>query len=109
MIKTTRIGIAEDPHVSSCCHRVFCVKDATPTRYDNGCPLCRETNYSFQQSAKHKAALDQLTIKCTCAERIAPHEYENHMERCSSITFLCPHSVCREKVNHSYSNLKRDQ
>lgn len=72
-------------------------------------------NYTFQQSAKHKSALDQLTIKCTCAERIAPHEYDNHMERCSSVTFVCPHSVCREKVieiireNDKYSSFRMKQ
>ena len=42
--------------------------------------------------------LDQLTIKCACSERIAPDEYENHLERCSNVTFPCPHNVCREKV-----------
>lgn len=55
---------------------------------------------------KHKEVLDQLTIKCTCSERIAPQDYENHMERCSSVTFICPHSVCRDKVNSSYIERK---
>jgi hypothetical protein len=98
-IINTKIGIAEDPHITSCCHRIFCEKDANSSRYENGCPLCRELNYSFEQSAKHKSMLDQLTIKCTCSERIAPHEYENHLERCSNVTFICPHAACREKVN----------
>jgi hypothetical protein len=93
------IGIAEDPQVTSCCDRVFCAKDANPSRYDNGCPLCREVNYSFHQSSKHKTMLDQLTIKCACSERIVPCEYDNHMERCANVTFTCPHTICREKVN----------
>jgi hypothetical protein len=93
-----QLAIAEDPHITSCCQRVFCLKDANPSRYDNGCPLCREVNYSFQQSPKHKSMLEQLTIKCACSERIVPHEYEKHMERCSNVTFTCPHNSCREKV-----------
>ena len=95
-----KIAIDEDPHVTSCCNRVFCSKDANPSKYDNGCPLCREVNYSFQQSPKHKSMLDQLTIKCACSERIAPLEHEYHMARCSSVTFVCPHIACREKVSH---------
>jgi hypothetical protein len=100
IIITFEIAIAEDPYITSCCHRVFCSKDANTSKYENGCPLCREINYSFQQSAKHQSMLDQLTIKCACSERIVPHEYENHMERCSNVTFVCPHSACQEKVNH---------
>jgi hypothetical protein len=50
--------------------------------------------------------LDQLTIKCACSERIAPEEYENHLERCSNLTFICPHTVCREKVNQLFLKIK---
>jgi hypothetical protein len=99
------IGIAEDPQVISCCHRVFCVKDANPSQYENGCPLCREKNYSFQPSARHKEMLDHLTIKCACSEHIIPQEYENHLERCSNVTFTCPHNVCREKVRSLFSKV----
>jgi hypothetical protein len=92
------IGIAEDPQMTSCCHRVFCRKDADVNRYNNGCPLCREKNFSFQSSAKHKEMLEKLTIKCSCSERIAPDEYESHLERCSDVKFICPHKGCQEKV-----------
>jgi hypothetical protein len=97
------IGIADDPKITSCCHRVFCTKDANLNRYDNGCPLCREKDFSFQSSPKHKEMLDQLTIKCICSQRIAPDEYETHLNRCSNVTFTCPHNICREKVyNHLF-------
>ena len=43
--------------------------------------------------------LEQLTIKCACSERIVPEEYENHMERCSNVSFTCPHTACQDKVN----------
>lgn len=92
-------GIAEDPQISSCCHRVFCVKDGNTSRYENGCPLCRQMHYSFQSSAKHREMLEQLTLKCSCSERLIPSEYESHLERCVSVTFVCPHAACREKVN----------
>lgn len=46
--------------------------------------------------------LDQLTIKCACSERFVPNEYDNHMERCSNVTFTCPHTVCQEKVNNYF-------
>jgi hypothetical protein len=99
------LGIAEDPQITSCCHRVFCIKDADLNRYNNGCPLCREKKFSFQSSPKHKAMLEQLTIKCVCSEHIAPDEYENHLERCSNVTFPCPHKTCQEKVfHHSFRN-----
>lgn len=42
--------------------------------------------------------LEQLTIKCACSERIAPDEYEHHLERCTNVTFTCPHKVCLDKV-----------
>ncbi|CAF1202728.1 unnamed protein product [Rotaria sp. Silwood1] len=88
--------IGEDPHITSCCHRVFCSKDANSRKYDNGCPLCRAENYSFQQSTKHKDMLDKLTIQCTCSERVLHHEYEHHLARCLNITFTCPHNACIE-------------
>jgi len=50
--------------------------------------------------------LDQVTIKCACSERIIPQEYENHLERCLNVTLTCPHSVCQEKVNYYYHQIK---
>ncbi|CAF2512098.1 unnamed protein product [Rotaria sp. Silwood2] len=96
--------IAEDPHITSCCHRVFCSKDASSRKYDNGCPLCRAENYSFQQSDKHKAMLDKLTMKCTCSERILQHEHQYHMERCLDVKFTCPHSACKERNDRTEYN-----
>lgn len=96
--------IAEDPHISSCCHRIFCAKDANSNRYDNGCPLCREINYTFQPSALHKTLLDQLTTKCACSERILPEDYESHQERCSNVKFPCPHLACQDKQSTSKYN-----
>lgn len=90
--------MADDPQITSCCHRIFCKKDADLNRYNNGCPLCREKKFSFQPSLKHKEMLENLTMKCECSERIAPDEYDNHLERCSHVTFVCPHKICREKV-----------
>ena len=92
------LAIAGDPQISSCCHRIFCLKDADITQYNNGCPLCRERKFSFQSSPKHKAMLEKLTIKCACSEHVAPIDYESHLERCSNVLFPCPHNVCQEKV-----------
>ncbi|CAF1311611.1 unnamed protein product [Adineta steineri] len=89
--------IAGDPQITSCCQRVFCTKDADLNQYYNGCPLCREKEFSFKSSPKHKEMLEHLTIKCICSEYIAPDDYENHLNRCSNATFTCPHNVCREK------------
>lgn len=99
------IAIAEDPHITECCQRVFCSKDAIASKYSNGCPLCRESNLSFQPSEKHKSMLDQLTKKCSCSERILPNEYESHLERCSNVNFTCPHSACRDKVGYLGKNI----
>ena len=87
--------------MTSCCHRVFCAKDADPTQYHNGCPLCREKDFHFDASLKHKELLEQLTIKCACSEYIAPDDYENHLNRCLNTRFTCPHTACREKVNNN--------
>jgi hypothetical protein len=46
--------------------------------------------------------LEQLTIKCACSERIAPDEYDSHQERCSNVTFPCPHEICRVKVRGDF-------
>ncbi|CAF3440566.1 unnamed protein product [Rotaria socialis] len=89
--------IAEDPYITSCCHRVFCSNDANSSQYENGCPLCRDEHFSFQQSAKHKSKLEELTMKCSCSERVLPQEYDQHLERCLNITFTCPHKTCQEK------------
>jgi hypothetical protein len=102
-------GIADDPQLSSCCQRVFCTKDADLNRYNNGCPLCREKKFSFQPSPKHKAMLEQLTIKCACSEHIAPDEYENHLERCSNVTFSCPHKTCKEKVLNDLTKIQKQK
>ncbi|CAF3627747.1 unnamed protein product [Rotaria sordida] len=96
-VNSIHISIAEDPQITSCCNRVFCVKDADLIQYTNGCPLCRKKHFSFKSSSKHKEMLEQLTIKCVCSERIAPDDYERHLERCSNVTFPCPHNTCREK------------
>ncbi|CAF1070602.1 unnamed protein product [Adineta ricciae] len=91
------MSIAGDPRVTSCCHRVFCAKDADPNQYQNGCPLCREKDFHFERSPKHKELLEQLTIKCVCSEYIAHGDYENHLNRCLNTRFTCPHTACREK------------
>ncbi|CAF0894062.1 unnamed protein product [Rotaria sordida] len=91
------MSIADEPYITSCCHRIFCSKDANSRKYDNGCPLCRAENYSFQPSTKHKEMLDKLTMKCSCSERMFANEYDYHMARCSDVTFTCPHSTCQDK------------
>ena len=42
--------------------------------------------------------LEKLTIQCACSEHIPPNEYDSHLERCSNVSFPCPHKVCQEKV-----------
>ncbi|UJR16059.1 hypothetical protein I4U23_002972 [Adineta vaga] len=98
------MSIAGDPQITSCCHRIFCIKHADLNQYHNGCPLCRERDFKFKPSPKHKEMLGQLTIQCACSEYIAPDDYENHLDRCLNTTFTCPHSACREKNNETKYN-----
>jgi hypothetical protein len=53
--------------------------------------------------------LEQLTIKCVCSEYIAPDEYENHLERCSNVTFSCPHKTCKEKVLNDLTKIQKQK
>lgn len=103
----TTVGVADNPHVTSCCARVFCGKDADRTQYPNGCPLCRARKFQFQPSAQHGETLAQLTIQCVCSEYIAPDDFDNHLSRCPRETLVCPHKTCREKVNYFRDEVSR--
>lgn len=52
--------------------------------------------------------LEKLTIQCACSEHVPPNEYECHLERCSNVSFVCPHKVCQEKVGGNHSSQMND-